>query len=250
MKESDLYLPLKRFLESQNYEVKAEVQDCDALAVRGKETPVVVELKLSLNLDVVLQAVERLSLTPKVYIGIPKKCRILNRRRRHIIKLLRMLGLGLVVIDLNKETNDVKVLIDPGQYRPRKSKHRQERLLGEFIKRVGDPNLGGIEKRKGIMTFYRQRALAIARFLQKQGPTKASNIAGTLREPKARNIMYRNVYGWFDRVSPGVYELSPRGKRDIPLWIEAAEDTISKDQTIFYNSPEQSATHGRYKARR
>ena len=72
MKESDLYLPLKRFLESQEYEVKGEVQDCDVLAICGKEIPVVVELKLSLNLDVVLQAVERLSLTPKVYIGIPK----------------------------------------------------------------------------------------------------------------------------------------------------------------------------------
>lgn len=45
MKESDIYPPLKRFLESQNYEVKGEVQNCDALAVRGKETPVVVELK-------------------------------------------------------------------------------------------------------------------------------------------------------------------------------------------------------------
>ena len=220
MKESDLYLPLKRFLESQNYEVKGEVHDCDALAVRGKETPVVVELKLSLNLDVVLQAVERLSLTPKVYIGIPKQCKILNRRRRHIIKLLRMLGLGLVVIDLDQETSSVKVLIDPGEYRPRKSKHRQERLLGEFIKRVGDPNLGGIEKRKGIMTAYRQQALAIARFLQKQGPTKASHITRTLREPKARGIMYRDVYGWFERVSLGVYELSPRGKREIPLWRE------------------------------
>ena len=31
MKESDLYLPLKKFLESQNYEVKGEIQDCDAL---------------------------------------------------------------------------------------------------------------------------------------------------------------------------------------------------------------------------
>jgi hypothetical protein len=38
--------------------------------------------------------------------------------------------------------------------------------------------------------------------------------------------MYRDVYGWFDRVSLGVYELSPRGKREIPLWIEEAEDTI------------------------
>jgi hypothetical protein len=218
VKESDLYLPLKRFLESQNYKVKGEVQDCDALAVRGKESPVVVELKLSLNLDVVLQAVERLSLTPKVYIGIPKQCKIMKRRRRHVIKLLRMLGLGLLVIDPDLETGSVDVLLDPGEYRPRKSKHRRELLLGEFMKRVGDPNLGGTEKRKGIMTVYRQRALAIARFLQEQGPTKASHIARALQEPKARDILYRNVYGWFARVSLGVYELSPRGKQEIPLW--------------------------------
>ena len=250
MKESDLYLPLKRFLESQNYEVKGEVQDCDALAVRGKEAPVVVELKLSLNLNVVLQAVDRLSLTPKVYIGIPKQCKILNRRRRHIIKLLRMLGLGLVVIDSDRETGSVEVLLDPGEYRPRKSKHRQERLLGEFVKRVGDPNLGGTEKRKGIMTVYRQRALAIARFLQKQGPTKASHIARTLREPKARDILYRDVYGWFDKVSLGVYELSPRGKQEIPLWREEVEDTISENQTTHHHTAEQPARGGRAKARR
>ena len=76
MKESDLYLPLKRFLESQHYEVKGEVQDCDVLAVRGREAPVVVELKLSLNLEVILQAVERLALTSKVYIAFPYTVRL------------------------------------------------------------------------------------------------------------------------------------------------------------------------------
>ncbi len=250
MKESDLYPPLKRFLESQNYEVKGEVQDCDALAVRGEEAPVVVELKLSLNLNVVLQAVDRLSLTPKVYIGVPKQCKILNSRRKHIIKLLRMLGLGLVVIDSDRETGGVKVLLDPGEYRPRRSKHRQERLLGEFVKRVGDPNLGGTDKRKGIMTVYRQRALAIARFLQKQGPAKPSHIARTLREPKAGDILYKDVYGWFARISHGGYELSPRGKQEIPLWREEAEDKISKNLTTQHNTAEQSATRGRAKARR
>lgn len=236
MKESDLYPPLKRFLESQDYEVKGEIQDCDVLAVRGEEAPVVVELKLFLNLNVILQAVERLSLTPKVYIGIPEQCKTLKRRRRHIIKLLRMLGLGLVVIDPDRGAGSVEVLIDPGEYRPRKSKVRQERLLGEFMKRVGDPNLGGTEKRRGIMTAYRQRALAIARFLQAQGPTKASHVAGTLQEPKARDILYKDVYGWFDRVSRGVYDLSPRGKKEIPLWQEEAEDTSSKNQIDHHNT--------------
>lgn len=218
MKESDLYPPLKQFLESQNYEVKGEVQDCDVMAVRGDEAPVIVELKLSLNLNVILQAVERLSLTQKVYIGVPKQCRNLNRQRKHIIKLLRMLGLGLVVIDLDRVRVNVDVVLDPGEYRPRTSKHRQERLLGEFLQRVGDPNLGGADKRKGIMTAYRQRALIIARYLQEHGPTKASIIAQAVEEPQARDILYKNVYGWFERVSRGVYELSPRGAKEIPLW--------------------------------
>ena len=68
------------------------------------------------------------------------------------------------------------------------------------------------------MTAYRQRALIIARFLQEQGPTKAAVVARMVEDPKAREILYRNVYGWFERVSQGVYELSPRGEREISLW--------------------------------
>lgn len=218
MKESDLYSPLKRFLETQGYEVKGEVHDCDALAVRGEEDPVVVELKLTLNLDVILQAVERLVLTPKVYVGVPRHCRVLKRRRRRVFKLLKMLGLGLIAIDPKLKGGSVEVLIDPGEYRPRPSKVRRERLLGEFAKRVGDPNLGGMAKRRGVMTAYRQRALAVAEMLQEQGPTKASEVARVLEEPKARGIMYRDAYGWFERVSRGVYGLSPRGEREILLW--------------------------------
>jgi hypothetical protein len=228
MKESDLYPPLKKFLESQGYEVKGEVQDCDVVAVRADEEPVVVELKLTLNLELVLQAVERLSLSSKVYLAIPRHASILKRRRRRIVKLMRMLGLGLIVIDAQINTGAVEVLLDPGEYRPRKSKPRRERLLGEFVKRVGDPNLGGKAKRKGIMTAYRQRALAIAGFLKEQGPLKASEVAKSLQEPKARDIMYRNVYGWFDRVGLGVYGLSPRGRQELRQWLETGEEDAPK----------------------
>ena len=228
MKESDLYLPLKRFLESQNYEVKGEVENCDVVAVRGTESPVVVELKQTLNLDLILQAVERLSLTHKVYIGIPKQCRVLNRRKKRIVKLLRMLGLGLVVIDPAVSGGEVTPVLDPGGYRPRKSKFRRERLLGEFAKRVGDPNLGGTDGRKGIMTAYRQRVLSIARFLEQEGPAKSSRVAKKLDDPKARDILYKDVYGWFDRVSRGVYDLSPRGKKEMRLWPEGTGCPVSK----------------------
>ena len=225
MKESDLYLPLKHFLTSQNYEVKGEVLDCDVLAVRAEDPPLVVELKLSLNLSVILQAVERLSLTSSVYIGVPKRCSSLERKRKQVIKLLRMLGLGLVVIDPEKE-GSVEVLLDPGEYKPRKSEQRKTRLLGEFAKRVGDPHLGGTEKRKGIMTAYRQKTLLIAQFLKEHGPTKAALISQHISEPKAREILYKDVYGWFDRESKGIYALSPRGKQEISFWQEKLDKSL------------------------
>jgi|TARA_B100000315_G_C14503563_1_gene553466 hypothetical protein len=218
MKESDLYLPLKQFLEAQHYEVKGEIHDCDVVALRDDGEPVIVELKLTLNLDLVLQAVARLSLMPKVYIGIPRQCKSFRRRKKQTLKLLRMLGLGLVLIEPMRVNGSVEVLLDPGPYQPRKSKHRQQRLLGEFAKRVGDPNLGGTAMRKGLMTAYRQRALAIGQFLEEEGPTKASEIALAINEPKSRDILYKDVYGWFDRESRGVYKISPRGKQEIPLW--------------------------------
>ncbi len=218
MKESDLYLPLKMYLESQGYVIKGEVGNCDVFAIRDAEPPLVVELKLSLNLTVILQAVDRLMLTSSVYIGVPRHCSALKRKYKPIRKLFRLLGIGLIVIDPLRKSGGVKVLLDPGEYKPRISKHRQARLLGEFEKRVGDPNLGGSDSQKGVMTAYRQRALRVALFLENQGPAKASDIAHQTGETKARDILYRDVYGWFDRVSRGIYELSPRGRREIGTW--------------------------------
>lgn len=219
MKESDLYPPLKRFLESQGYEVKAEIKDCDVVAVRGDEASLIVELKLTITLGVLLQAVDRLALTPKVYIGIPEGSAALRQRRKKLYKLLRMLGLGLLAINPGPRLARTTVLIDPGEYRPRKSQHRQDRLLGEFTRRVGDPNLGGTTTRNGILTVYRQRALAIARVLEERGPTKASEVALAVGDPGARGILYGDAYGWFDRAGRGVYSLSPRGTQELPRWL-------------------------------
>jgi len=216
-KETDLYPPLKRFLESQGYEVKGEVLDCDVLAVRGDEGPVIVELKLSLNLQLVMQAVERLTLADTVYVAVPESNRMLKTQRKRILRLLRMLGLGLITVEPHKDR--VGILLDPGPYSgPRPSKRKRGRLLGEFHGRVGDPNMGGADRRRGLMTAYRQRALAIAAFLAERGPTKAAVVAKALDDPKARAILYRDVYGWFDRPSTGIYDLSPKGRSEPLEW--------------------------------
>ncbi len=205
--------------------MKGEVQNCDVIAVRGDECVVVVELKLSINLTVVLQAVDRLQITDTVYIGVPKGVTVLKKQRKHVVKLLRMLGLGLIVIDPAAAAGGVDVLCDPSGYKPRQVKQRTHRLLGEFMHRVGDPNAGGSSVRRGIMTAYRQKALAIAEYLREHGETKAAIIARSLAEPRTRVILYDNVYGWFDRLGKGVYALSPRGEIEFAQW-------LTRDKTV------------------
>jgi hypothetical protein len=219
MRESDLYLPVKKFLENQGYEVKGEVLNCDVVAVRKTEQPVVIELKLTLSLAVLLQAVERLAISNKVYIGVPRSCSVLKKQSKRVVKLLRLLNIGLLGIEKIGNQDYVEVLLDPGSYRPRQNPQRKERLLGEFVRRVGDPNVGGAAHRQGLMTVYRQRTLAIAKILKAQGPMKASVLAALLGDPKARDIMYRNVYGWFDSHGKGIYSLSPRGETEVLTWL-------------------------------
>ena len=225
MREVDLYPPLKHFLTQQGYLVKGEVQHCDVVAIRGDEDVVVVELKLAINLTVLLQAVDRLKMTDTVYIGVPKGLTVLKTQRKHIVKLLRRLGLGLIVIDPAAALGSVDVLCDPGGYKPHQVKQRTHRLLGEFMHRVGDPNAGGSTVSRGIMTAYRQKALAIGEYLQEHGETRAAIIAQSLAEPKTRVILYNNVYGWFERLGRGIYALSPRGRIEVPLW-------STRDQTV------------------
>jgi len=215
--EADLYPAVKALLETQGYEVKGEVEDCDVVAVRGDESPVVVELKLNLNLTLVMQAVERLALTDKVYIAVPMTCTILGKPYKRLKKTLRMLGLGLISVDPGKKGH-AQVLFDPQKYQPKKSSRRKDRLLGEFEHRVGDPNAGGSDRRRGLMTAYRQRAIRIASYLNDHGQTKAALVARELDEPKARDILYRDVYGWFDGHGAGLYTLSPRGSDELGQW--------------------------------
>ena len=171
------------------------------------------------NMSILLQAVDRIKISDTVYIGVPKGLAVLKKRRKQIIKLMRMLGLGLIVIDPRAKIGGVDVLCDPGEYKPRQIKKQTQRLLKEFQERVGDPNQGGTSMKRGLMTAYRQKVLAIATYLMTHGETKASIIAKSLEEPKTRAILYDNVYGWFDRLGKGVYTLSPKGFSELPDWL-------------------------------
>ncbi len=234
MSEEQLYQPIKTYLEAQGYEVKGEVGACDIVAVRGREDPVVVELKESLNLALVLQSVDRLSLSETVYVAfrVGKGFSATWRtRRKQVVGLFRRLGVGLLTVSARGR---VEAVLDPAPYRPRVSATRRRRLLREFSERVGDPEAGGSPARKRL-TSYRQNAVLCARLLADRGALRVAVLREETGVSRAGAILGANHYGWFDRVERGVYTLSPKGHHELKSWL---------DKEAANEGPER-AGHGR-----
>ena len=209
MKEADLYPDLKAYLEAQGYVVKGEIGACDILARRGDEPAVVVEMKLSFSLALVMQGVARQALFDDVYLAVPVTEKGWKLRYKDIVALCRRLGLGLLAV----RPGQVEAHLDPGPYNPRKNTQRAGRLLREFERRVGDPNLGGTTGIKRV-TAYRQDALRCLNVLA-VGQMKASEVAKAAGVARAAALMRADHYGWFERVSVGIYALTPQGQAAI-----------------------------------
>jgi hypothetical protein len=206
MREADLYPDLKAFLEGQGYVVKAEIGACDLMARRGQEPAVVVEMKTSFSLALVMQGVARQAMFDDVYLAVPVAEKGWKLRYKDIVALCRRLGLGLLAV---RPGQGVEAHLDPAPYQPRRATARAGRLLREFDRRVGDPNIGGTTGVKR-MTAYRQDALRCLVALQ-AGPLKASVVAQASGVARATALMAADHYGWFERVERGIYALTPKG---------------------------------------
>ena len=221
VKEADLYLPIKRFLEAQHYEVKGEIHGCDVFAIRGSEDPVVVELKLALNLNVVLQAVDRLAVTPKVYVGVPNDA---ERCTPEGGKSSSCSGCWVWVCW--QSAKDARgrawsVLLDPGEFRPRKSKRRQERLAG----RVRAPG-GGSQSRRNQGRHHdglpadRRRHCPVPR--EERADQSLAGCPGCRRAKRESYPVSRRVRLVREALTGRVRSLSPRCQRD--CFVGAAGD--------------------------
>lgn len=206
IKETDLYPAIKALFEGQGYEVKGEIGAADVVARRGKEDPVVVELKTGFSITLIHQAIERQAITDIVYIAIAKGSgKRFEKSLKQNIALSKRLGIGLITVRMRDQL--VEVHLDPAPYTPRKMPRRKAKLLREFDQRVGDPCVGGSSKRT-LMTAYRQKALRCAMYLNDNGATRAAEVARSTDNTKARTLMAKDHYGWFRKVDRGVYDLT------------------------------------------
>jgi hypothetical protein len=211
--ETSLYDAVKAFLERLGFVVKGEVCGCDVVGVRAGEPPMVVisELKMSLTLDLVLQGVDRLRAADEVWLAVLATRRGRDRdRRAH--RLCRLLGFGLLAVQ--PANGRIEILAEPAPYRPRPNLPQRRRLLKEHAARRGDTTRGG-SSRQPILTAYRQQAIACAASLE-GGPLRPRDLKPVA--PDAGRILRRNVYGWFERVQPGLYRLSEAGAAALVHW--------------------------------
>ena len=219
VKETDLYAPIRAFLQAQGYEVKSEVGAADVVGVREGEEPVIVEMKTRFALALFHQGVARLALADLVYLAVPRGTgRGFQKALKENTALARRLGLGLITVRLRDGL--VEVHCDPGPYAPRISKPKRQRLLREFARRVGDPNEGGAT-RVGLVTAYRQDALRCAAYLTAHGPSKGAAVCAATGVDHATRIMRDDHYGWFERVEKGIYSLTPKGREGLQTYAGA-----------------------------
>jgi hypothetical protein len=197
--------------------VKGEIGGCDLVGLSADAPPVVVigELKLSFNLELVLQGVDRARAGDEVWLAARLSLRGKGREGdARFRQLCRRLGFGLLAIDASGAAH---VLLSPAAPAPRHDARRRSRLVEEHNRRRGDPVAGG-GSRAPVMTAYRQQALACAAAMA-DGPKRPRDLKAGM--PDAPKILRDNVYGWFARVERGLYELASAGRDALARWPQA-----------------------------
>lgn len=212
--ETSLYLPVKQFLEDLGFTVKGEIGNCDLVALKDGEPPIVVigELKLSFNLELVLQAVDRATAADEVWLVARTSLRGNGRESdARFRNLCRRLGFGMLGVS---QTGDVSILVSPVAPMPRKDTRKRARLVEEHRRRQGDPAVGG-STRAPVMTAYRQEALLCAAALV-AGPLRPRDLRPNA--PRAAQILRDNHYDWFARTERGIYALTETGHAALQRW--------------------------------
>ena len=242
-KETDLYDPVKDFFTRLGYEVKSEARGCDVTAVKDGEL-IIIELKLTFNVRLLHQAMERQKITRQVYAAVPRPKRASPKEYKYNLEIAKRMGIGLIFVALDSPVRHVDIAVFPeadGKLTP-SGMRKRAKLNEELEARTGDYNTGGSSKKK-INTAFRERAVYIACVLERTGPLRASIL---VREygcaQNAYGIMYNNFYGWFERAEGGGFTLTEKGREY--LFANGGNDLVTyyrealKDRLLGKNASE------------
>lgn len=218
MRESDMHAPLKHWLEGQGYAVSAEVRDCDLVArdPHSDDAPLILELKLRMSLDLIAQGVRRQEISPSVYLVVPLQgSRDRLRNSRAVLPVIRKLELGLIYVRFLRTGTRVEVHLHPGPAPRQGRPARRRAILREIDGRYAELNRAGQTTHEERFSAYRQRAIRVAALLRESDRESVSPAELRARgaPDTVQQILSKNYYGWFDRISRGAYRLNAAGQR-------------------------------------
>lgn len=214
-KETDLYEPVKIFLEKQGYSVSAEVGECDIMAVKDGQTTII-ELKTRMSLALVIQGAKRKDLCESVYLAVPVKGSSGTiPSLGGVLNVLKKLSIGLYFVRFLRSGPRVEEILAARDYERRVRHKKVERLHREIAQRTLEYNVGGSRAVDKKMTAYRQQSIRIASALLQHGPLRLKIIKEITAIAKTGSILQNNFYNWFKRVSVGIYGLIPSAVKEI-----------------------------------
>ncbi len=192
---------------------------CDVAAQRDGEL-VLIEMKRSVTLDLLVQAVRRQEAHASVYAAVPAPP-VMDKRWRERARLFRLLELGLLLVYVKPSVERVEVMFHPMPSNRQKRKAATRAILKEMAGRSSSLNQGGTHRRK-LVTAYREQALGLAVALSVTGPTSPKALRSCGCSDRAGVILSGNVYGWFEHLSTGVYGLASAGRKALTEYSDLA----------------------------
>jgi hypothetical protein len=215
MKEEELSKPVEDFLVAQGFSVNAEVHSCDITGIKG-DILIVIELKTIFSLKLIYQAIERQKFADYVYIAVPT---ISFKQKKQIITLLKRLHIGLLLVEIEKITQHVTLSLEAKESPLRKTTKKRRNILQEASSRVTEYNKGGMYHKKRF-TLYKQQSIEVAVYLLKLKQASPKTLRSFGASKKTQSILSSNFYGWFEKISRGVYTISKKGRNEIKDYSE------------------------------
>nr|WP_306220626.1 DUF2161 family putative PD-(D/E)XK-type phosphodiesterase [Cohnella sp. WQ 127256] len=206
-------------------------------------------MKKTFTLPLLLQGIDRQKTGAVVWLAIERnrtKRGAHNQRFGEITGLCRRLNLGFLSVTFYKTKSPViEVWCEPTISKAKitapaavsiaaetaqpyetipggRRKSKAAKLLKEFNARSGDYNLGGSTKRK-LITAFRERAIQCALALDCHGPSAPRHVRDWTHCPTASSLLQQNHYGWFKRITKGVYDLTPSGKAALQEYADVTQ---------------------------
>lgn len=203
--ESELFEPVKLFLEGLGYKVYAEVKNCDVVAQKGEEL-IALEMKKSFNVKLLYQMCERKEIFSKVYAVIPTPQSFRSKNVRYMTNILKKLGFGLITVS-ESEGRFTQIVLFAEEENKGKNNKKIASLKKELSGRNCDTNVGGTVGKK-LITAYRERSVCVL--------CHAENNEGRVKTRYLKKeysaVVRSNYYNWFKKEDRGVYTLTEEAR--------------------------------------